>query len=140
MLNAITELLQSSSVKFQYSNNAGLVANLTVKIRNTVITDYLRELNWYYNDNKISNSSKYSIINDNKTLVINTITDEDTGEYSVRFDGLRLYHYNKDCEQRILKLLRSYPVLSPLIFTVTSDGNQAIAIILFLIIPFRSLC
>ena len=123
MLNAITELLQSSSVNFQYSNNAGLVANLTVNIINTVITDYLRELNWYYNDNKISNSSKYSIINDNKTLVINTITDVDIGKYSVRFDGLRLYHYNKDCEQRILKLLRIYPVLSPLIFTVTSDGN-----------------
>ena len=43
-------------------------------IRNTVITDYLRELNWYYNDNKISNSSKYiALSNDNKTLVIITL-------------------------------------------------------------------
>ena len=85
--------------------------------------NYLRELNWYHNGNKISDSSKYSITNDNKTLVINNITDKDFGEYSVSFDGLRLYHYDKDCEERILQVLRSYPVLRPLVFSLTSDGT-----------------
>ena len=94
-----------------------------MNVINTVILNYLRELNWYHNGNKISNSSKYSITNDNKTLVINNITDKDFGEYSVRFDGLRLYHYDKDCEQKILQVLRSYPVLRPLVFSLTSDGK-----------------
>uniref|UniRef100_A0A1X7T5H5 SRCR domain-containing protein n=1 Tax=Amphimedon queenslandica TaxID=400682 RepID=A0A1X7T5H5_AMPQE len=57
----------------------------------TTVTEYLRDLNWYYNGNKILNSSKYLINNGNKTLVINNITDGDIGEYSVRFDGLRFF-------------------------------------------------
>uniref|UniRef100_A0A1X7T5V0 Ig-like domain-containing protein n=1 Tax=Amphimedon queenslandica TaxID=400682 RepID=A0A1X7T5V0_AMPQE len=64
----------------------------------------------------------YFINNGNKTLVINNITDEDIGEYSVRFDGLRLYHYNKKCEDKLLQLLRVYPVLSPLNFIVSYNG------------------
>ena len=96
---------------------------MTVNIISTIILNYLRELNWYHNGNKISNSSKYSITNDNKTLFINSITDKDFGEYSVSFDGLRLYHYDKDCEQKILQVLRSYPVLRPLVFSLTSDGK-----------------
>uniref|UniRef100_A0A1X7SPR1 Ig-like domain-containing protein n=1 Tax=Amphimedon queenslandica TaxID=400682 RepID=A0A1X7SPR1_AMPQE len=88
----------------------------------TTVTEYLRELNWYYNGNKILNSIKHLINNGNKTLVINNITDEDIGEYSVRFDGLRLYHYNKKYEDKLLQLLRVYPVLSPLIFIVSYNG------------------
>ena len=90
----------------------------------TTVTEYLRELNWYYNGNKISNSSKHLINNGNKTLVINNITDEDTGEYSVRFDGLRLYHYNKKCEDKIVQILRGFPVLRPLNFIVSFNGNK----------------
>ena len=97
----------------------------------SIITEYLRELNWYYNGNKISNSSKYIINNGNKTLVINNITDEDIGEYSVRFDGLRLYHYNKRCEDKIVQILRILPVLSPLNFIVSFNGKILIIIFIF---------
>ena len=98
--------------------------NLTVDITNNVITDYLHELNWYHNDQQIVNTyNKYSITNDNKTLIITNITKEDVGEYSVKFDGLRLYHYNRDCEQKVLQLLRHYPVLSPAAFYVSVNGE-----------------
>ena len=68
---------------------------------------------------------KCIINNGNKTLVINNITDEDIGEYSVRFDGVRLYHYNKRCEVRLLQLLMSYPVLSSLSFSLSIDGRSS---------------
>ena len=123
-INIFAGLLQSSIASIYHSShNHHLVGNLTVNIISTIILNYLRELNWYHNGNKISNSNKYSITNDNKTLVINNITNEDFGEYSVRFDGLRLYHYNKDCEERILQVLRSYPILRPLVFSLTFDGT-----------------
>ena len=67
--------------------------------------------------------NKHSITNDNKTLIITNITKEDVGEYSVKFDGLRLYHYNRDCEQKVLQLLRHYPVLSPTLFCVSVNGE-----------------
>ena len=124
VIGIFSGLLQSSNANIYYSrHNYRLVGNLTVSIIYTVILNYLRELNWYHNGNKIANFNKYSITNDNKTLVINNITDKDFGEYSVRFDGLRLYHYNKDCEQRILQVLRNYPLLRPLVFSLTSDGT-----------------
>ena len=119
----IVGLLQSSDTSIQFNSENGFLGILTVNIIETTITEYLLELNWYYNGNKISNSSKYIINNGNKTLVINNITDEDIGEYSVRFDLLRLYHYNKDCQNKILQLLRGYPVLSPLSFIIVPNGK-----------------
>ena len=35
-------------------------------------------------------------------LIITNITTEDVGEYSIKFDGFRLYNYNGDCEQKVL--------------------------------------
>ena len=114
-----------SNASIQYDSSIdSFIRILTINITETGIIGYLLELNWYYNGNKISNSSKYIINNGNKTLVINNITDEDIGEYSVRFDGLRLYHYNKRCEDRLLQLLRSYPVLSLLSFSLSIDGRS----------------
>ncbi|XP_019850242.1 PREDICTED: deleted in malignant brain tumors 1 protein-like [Amphimedon queenslandica] len=80
--NDTKRLLQQSYGNIQYSNENGFVGILTVNTIDTTVTEYLRELNWYYNGNKISNSSKYLINNGNKTLVINNITDEDIGKYS----------------------------------------------------------
>ena len=101
--------------------------NLTVTLTDTPITDYLLELNWYFNGHKINNNSlKYNIYNNNKTLVITDITEEYYGEYSVRFDGLRLYHYNRNCEQKIIQSLRHYPVLCTVVFKVSFDGKYSI--------------
>ena len=102
----------------------GSNVNLTFDITDSFITDYLRELNWYHNDQQIVNIfNKYSITNDNKTLIITNITKEDVGNYSVKFGGLRLYQYNRDCEQKVLQLLRHYPVLSPTVFYVSVEGK-----------------
>ena len=121
----LLELLQLSNASIQYDSSIdGFISILTINITDAGIIGYLLELNWYYNGNKISNSSKYIINNGNKTLVINNITDEDIGEYSVRFDGLRLYHYNIRCEDKIIQILRGYPVLSPLNFVVSFNGNH----------------
>ena len=106
------------------STTIGSNVILTVDITDSFITDYLRELNWYHNDQQIVNTyNKYSITNDDKTLIITNITKEDVGEYSVKFDGLRLCQYNRYCEQKVLQLLRHYPVLSPAVFYVSVKGK-----------------
>ena len=43
--------------------------------------------------------------------------------YHVQFTGLRIYLYNKLCEEETLHILRHYPVLSPVVFSVYTDGK-----------------
>uniref|UniRef100_A0A1X7VTW1 Deleted in malignant brain tumors 1 protein-like n=1 Tax=Amphimedon queenslandica TaxID=400682 RepID=A0A1X7VTW1_AMPQE len=88
-------LLQQSYGNIQYSNENGFVGILTVNTIDTTVTEYLRELNWYYNGNKISNSSKYLInngihINENSPPVI--YTDVITG-FSNEFSSVTLTSY-----------------------------------------------
>ena len=76
-----------------------------------------------YNQQNVNTSNKYSITNDIKTLIITNITKEDVGECSDKFDGFGLYHYNGDGEEKVLQLLRHYPVLSPVVFSVFVEGK-----------------
>ena len=55
-----------------------------------------------------------------------TITNaqrSDAGVYHVQFGGLRIYPYNKLCEEETLAILRHYPVLSPVVFNVYTNGK-----------------
>ena len=44
--------------------------------------------------------------------------------YRVQFAGLRIYPYNKLCDEETLALLRRYPVLSPVVFNVYTGGKR----------------
>ena len=110
---------------------------LRVNITPTAIftRDYLRALTWYHNGTEIiPRSYRYywyyryyystiSLSGDNTTLTITNARPSDAGVYHVQFAGLRIYPYNKLCEEETLAFLRHYPVLSPVVFSVYTDGE-----------------
>ena len=57
------------------------------------------------------------------TLTITNARQSDAGVYHVQFAGLRIYPYNKLCEEETLAILRHYPVLSPVVFSVYTGGK-----------------
>jgi hypothetical protein len=118
----------SKGILYSVINNGNVTdgsdINLTVIVTNSPITKYLRELNWYFNGLRINANSDihFNILNNNKTLIISNISQDYFGEYSVQFDGLILYPYNRNCELKTLESLRDYPVLNALVFSVSSNG------------------
>ena len=121
----VTGILHSAINDTPTANIISSNVNLTVMIINNPITNYLHELNWYYNGQKINTNSDihYNILNNNKTLIISNISQDYLGAYSVQFDGLILYPYNRNCELKALQSLRNYPVLSPVVFNVSLNGK-----------------
>ena len=106
----------------------GSNATLRVSVAETDKNRYLRELTWYHNGVKIdlASSTRFGLSSDNTSLTIRSVTDSDAGEYSVQYDGLRLYPYDDGCERQALDLLRHYPLLAPAVFFVTTDGEDGL--------------
>jgi hypothetical protein len=52
------------------------------------------EINWYFNGSKIKQSQKYTMIKQKEisTLVINRITENDSGSYSIQLVGRNNQH------------------------------------------------
>ena len=86
---------------------------------------YLRELTWYHNGVKINPTSntRLNLTSDNTSLSISSVTDSDSGQYSVQYDGLRLYPYDSDCERQALDLFRHYPLLAPAVLYLSTNGE-----------------
>jgi len=106
------------------------VVTLRVNITPTaaLTRDYLRLLKWYYNGIEINPASDGSIsLRSNKfqtTLTIANISETHAGVYEVRFAGLSIYPHD-NCEKETLAILRHYPVLSPVVFHVYTDGKRS---------------
>jgi len=107
------------------------VVTLRVNItRTTMLTrDYLRLLKWYYNGIEINSNSGGSIsLSSNQfhtTLTIANISQSHAGVYEVKFSGLSIYPHD-NCEKETLAILRHYPVLSPVVFHVYTDGKRSV--------------
>ena len=99
-----------------------LRVNVTETDRNT----YLRELTWYHNGVKINPTSntRLNLTSDNTSLSISSVTESDSGQYSVQYDGLRLYPYDSGCERQTLDLFRHYPLLAPAVLYLSTDGEN----------------
>ena len=99
-----------------------LRVNVTETDRNT----YLRELTWYHNGVKINPTSntRLNLSSDNTSLSISSVTDSDAGEYTVQYDGLRLYPHDAGCERHTLELFRHYPLLAPAVLYLSTDGEN----------------
>ena len=115
----------------QYNISGTVILQVNITPTATFTRDYLRALTWYHNGIEIINGTRYyynyySIIllsSDNTTLTITNAQWSDAGVYHVQFAGLRIYPYNKLCEEETLDILRHYPVLSPVVFNVYTDGK-----------------
>jgi len=115
-----------TSIQYNTLETVILKVNITPTAR--FARDYLQALTWYHNGIEINPGSRYSRRNISQhststTLTITNMVQSDAGVYHVQFAGLRIYPYNKLCEEETLAILRHYPVLSPVVFNVYTDGK-----------------
>ena len=98
---------------------------LRVSVTETDRNTYLRELTWYHNGVKINPTSntRLNLTSDNTSLSISSVTDSDSGHYSVQYDGLRRYPYDSGCERQTLDLFRHYPLLAPAVLYLSTNGE-----------------
>ena len=113
----------------QYNTSDTVTLQVNITPTGTFTRDYLRALTWYYNGVEIVPGYRYyyystiSLNSDNTTLTITNAQRSDAGVYHVQFAGLRIYPYDKLCEEETLAILRHYPVLSPAVFSVYTNGK-----------------
>ena len=106
----------SQSHRFHFT----LAVNVSDQIQSIV-----RELNWYFNGNLLTNSSYTELTNGNKTLMT---TVGNPGVYEVRYDGLLELPHNHECESMLLNAMRQYPMFKPVKFHVNTTGMTYIVI------------
>ena len=118
----------------QYNPSGTVILQVNITPTATFTRDYLRALTWYHNGVQVNPGSyrhywyyyyytTISLSSDNTTLTITNARQSDAGVYHVQFAGLRIYPYNKLCEEETLAILRHYPVLSPVVFNVYTGGK-----------------
>ena len=128
----------------QYNTSGTVILQVNITPTATFTRDYLRALTWYHNGVEINpRSYRYywyyyyystiSLSSDNTTLNITNARWSDAGVYHVQFAGLRIYPYNKFCEEETLAILRHYPVLSPVVFSVYTTPLKCLYVPLFII-------
>ena len=116
-------LYPSGPTFVQYNTSDTVILQVNITPTATFTRDYLRALTWYHNEVQINSVSQRNISQHNTTLTITNARQSDAGVYHVQFAGLRIYPYNKLCEEETLAILRHYPILSPVVFNVYTDGK-----------------
>ena len=111
----------------QYNTLDTVILQVNITPTATFTRDYLRALTWYHNGVEINfgfyHYTNTSLSSDNTTLTITNARQSDAGVYHVQFAGLRIYPHDKLCEEETLAILRHYPVLSPVVFNVYTNGR-----------------
>ena len=111
----------------QYNTSDTVILQVNITPTATFTRNYLRALTWYHNGVEINPGSyryrNISLSSDNTTLTITNARQSDAGVYHVQFAGLRIYPYNKFCEEETLAILRHYPLLSPVVFTLYTNSK-----------------
>ena len=102
------------------------ILTLQVETLNINIIRLLAELTWYHNGSVIvpSHDERVAISNNNKTLTVTNFTSEDAGVYTVQFNQLLVYPYNKACTDDLISFVRESPLLKPVMFCVNLDESD----------------
>ena len=132
LLNVITFILcvgllyPTGPTSVQYNTSDTVILQVNVTTTATFTRDYLQALTWYHSGVEINpaSHSTISLSSDNTTLTITNAQWSNAGVYHVQFAGLRIYPYNKLCEEESLALLRHYAVLTPVVFNVYTESNR----------------
>lgn len=117
----------SSPVKIQALNNQSAVTLQIYNTSNHGVTNQLLVLTWYHNESEIMprNDPRLTLSNRNMTLTITNFTSNFSGIYKAQFDQLLISPGNENnyCEAEVLSLIRSYPILKPVVFCVNVDDD-----------------
>ena len=94
--------------------------HIQVEMLNINVTRLLSELTWYHNGAVIVPDQDERIIlsNDNKTLTVNNFTSADAGVYRAQFSQISVEPYNQSCNDKLIPLLRNYPIFAPAIYCI----------------------
>ena len=109
-------------------------AHLQVETLNIInVTRLLAELTWYHNGTAIipGQDERITFNTDNKTLTIANFSSTDAGVYKAQFNKISVQPYNQNCNDKLIPLLRSYPILAPAVYCVnvnpcTSEDSTAL--------------
>ena len=108
--------------------------HLQVEALNIInVTRLLSELTWYHNETAIlpGRDERITFSTDNKTLTIANFSSADAGVYKAQFNKISVQPYNQSCNDKLIPLLRSYPILAPAVYCVnvnpcTSENSTAL--------------
>ena len=104
---------------------------LRVNTSNYWWTSFIRTMNWYHNGTELTNSSRVTILNTGRELIVQNTLSEDAGTYQVQITSLDLsdLYYRDDlcCHFTWFYFLQKHAVYAPVSFTVremkSSDDN-----------------
>ena len=101
----------------------GESVKLAVESLSIDVVEYLLGLTWYHNGSVVVPDDRITLINDNTSLTITDFSTDDTGIYEVQFNQLFVHSYDPDCNDELISLLRSYPVLKPAVFCINMESK-----------------
>ena len=84
------------------------------------VTRLLSELTWYHNGSVIppGQDERITFSTNKKTLTITNFSSADAGVYKVQFNKISVQYYNQTCNDKLISLLRGYPILAPAVYCV----------------------
>ena len=104
---------------------------LQVDTVNRDVVKSLLKLTWYHNDALLmpGQDQRFSVSDDNKTLLVTNFTSTYAGVYKAQFNQLFIHPYSEECKNELLSLMRSHHLLKPAIFCVNikdcSESEEA---------------
>ena len=84
---------------------------------------YFRLLTWYRDGVELVNGGRITLSDFNTTITITGTSEDDSGVYEAKYDGLLVHPHNKVCEGVVINLLRHYPLMKPVVFHVYTDPS-----------------
>ena len=97
------------------------VLGITIELQVNVSTDYsashIETLTWYHNETEIPSSSRVSVLNSGRRILIRDATHSDAGNYKVEIASLD-FRDPAVCDSVWLPLLRNHAAHAPVTFTL----------------------
>ena len=99
--------------------------NVTLKVGPTPsdASYYFRLLTWYHDGVELVDGGRIALSDFNTTITITDTSEDDSGVYEAKYDGLLVRPYSSNCEDDVIDLLRHYPLLKPVVFHVYTDPS-----------------
>ena len=99
--------------------------DVTLKVGHTpssrFLSYYFRLLTWYHDGVELEDGGRIILSDFNTTITITATSEDDSGVYEAKYDGLLRRPYNKVCEAIAMDLFRNYPLLKPAVFHLYTD-------------------
>ena len=99
--------------------------NVTLKVGLTPspASYYFRLLTWYHDGVELVDGGRITLNDLNTTITMTDTSEDDSGIYEARYNGLLVRPYDRGCERDIIDLLRHYPLLKPVVFHVNTEPS-----------------